>query len=275
MAREPRSERGPGRAAQRRRTRAAIVDAATRLLAEGRTPSVDEIAAAADVSRRTVYMYFPTLDQLLLDATVGALSATEMDAAMTAAAGGDDPVAGVDALVSTSTRLAPVTLPLGRKIIRLTVDTEKPAEPGTDAVGPDAAGTDAVGPDAAGTDAAGTDAAGTEAGGSGAPRRGFRRVAWVEQAVGPLRGELTDEQFERLVSALCLVVGWEAHIILEDVRGLAPQEEERVLRWAARALVDAARTEADTPRADADTARAEAGTARADGEQPPPKGRDA
>jgi AcrR family transcriptional regulator len=219
IAKETRSEAGAGRVAQRRRTRAAIVDAATRLLAEGRTPSVDEIAAAADVSRRTVYMYFPTLDQLLLDATVGALSATEMDAAMTAAAGGDDPVAGVDALVSTSTRLAPVTLPLGRKIIRLTVDAGPPGPAETRQSGQ------------------------PEPGRPDTPRRGFRRVAWVEQAVQPLRSELTDEQFERLVSALCLVVGWEAHIILEDVRGLGPEEEERVLRWAARALVDAVRAE--------------------------------
>jgi AcrR family transcriptional regulator len=169
---------------------------------------VDEIAAAADVSRRTVYMYFPTLDQLLLDATVGALSATEMDTAMSSAAAAEDAGAGVDALVRTSTRLAPVTLPLGRKIIRLTVDAGKPEQDE-----------------------------------QGAPKRGFRRVSWVEQAVEPLRTELTDEQFERLVSALCLVVGWEAHIILEDVRGLAPAEEERVLRWAARALVDAIRAE--------------------------------
>ena len=169
---------------------------------------MDDVAAEADVSRRTVYMYFPTLDQLLLDAAAGALSATEMDAAMTAAATADDPAAGVDALVRTSTRLAPVTLPLGRTIIRLTVDAGEPPED--------------------------------------TPRRGFRRVAWVEQAVEPLRGDLSDEQFERLVSALCLVVGWEAHIILEDVRGLEPEAEEKVLRWAARALVDAMRAEATT-----------------------------
>ena len=217
-AQEARPEGGKGRAAQRRRTRAAIVDAATRLLGEGKTPSVDEIAAAADVSRRTVYMYFPTLDQVLLDATVGALSATEMDAAMTAAASTEDPVAGVDALVSTSTRLAPVTLPLGRKIIRLTVDAAPSGPSNQDAP---------LGPSS-----------------QDAPKRGFRRVAWVEQAVEPLRAELSDEQYERLVSALCLVVGWESHIILQDVRGLPPEDEERVLRWAARALVDAIRAEA-------------------------------
>ena len=46
----------PGRAAQRRRTRKVIVAAAAELLAQGKTPSVAEVAEAAEVSRRTVYM---------------------------------------------------------------------------------------------------------------------------------------------------------------------------------------------------------------------------
>src|SRR4249920_226872 len=64
----------PGRAAQRRRTRRAIVEATSRLLAAGADPSINDIAAAADVSRQTIYTYFPTLDQLLLDATIGAMN---------------------------------------------------------------------------------------------------------------------------------------------------------------------------------------------------------
>ena len=49
---------------QRRRTRAAIVNA-TAELRSGRTmPGVSEIAEAADVSRRTAYQYFPTVDQI-------------------------------------------------------------------------------------------------------------------------------------------------------------------------------------------------------------------
>src|SRR6478672_10276562 len=80
------------RPAQRRRTRKAIVDATTALLARGATPSVADVAAAADVSRRTVYLYFPTFDQLLIDATVGALSQASVDRAIegTSAENGED-----------------------------------------------------------------------------------------------------------------------------------------------------------------------------------------
>ena len=124
-AREPAST---GRAAQRRRTRTAIVAATRQLVAEGKTPSIDEIAAAADVSRRTIYMYFPTVDQLLLDATVGLLSEATVDASLDHDRFGDDVIARADALATTLVGLAPDTLPLGRKIIRLTVDAPPDAE---------------------------------------------------------------------------------------------------------------------------------------------------
>src|SRR5262245_60428804 len=65
----------PGRLAQRNRTRKAIVGAAMRLMAAGRSPSASEVAEEAQVSRRTIYLYFPAFEQLLLDATVGQLSA--------------------------------------------------------------------------------------------------------------------------------------------------------------------------------------------------------
>src|ERR1051325_3197559 len=59
-----------GRPAQRLRTRKAIVAAAADLLARGATPSVGAVASAAEVSRRTGYMYFPPLEQLLIDASL-------------------------------------------------------------------------------------------------------------------------------------------------------------------------------------------------------------
>src|SRR5690349_16848500 len=88
VKRTPRPSAGAGeRVAQERRTRKAIVDAAMALLAQGKTPSVNDVAAAADVSRRTVYLYFPAFEQLLMDATLGVLSQSPVDAALAKTAG--------------------------------------------------------------------------------------------------------------------------------------------------------------------------------------------
>ena len=102
-------------------------------------------------------------------------------------------------------RAAPEALPLGRKIIKLTVDA--PPDEGA--------------------------------------RRGYRRVEWIERAVAPIRDQLTEQHYERLVSALSVVLGWEAMIVLRDVRGLDATREEEVLRWTARRLVEAALSDAD------------------------------
>ncbi|MEV0233331.1 TetR/AcrR family transcriptional regulator [Nonomuraea sp. NPDC050786] len=195
-----------GREAQRRRTRRAIVDAAVRLSAGGTMPSIDEIAAAADVSRRTVYMYFPTLDHLLVDATAAAINEPPVEQALADPTLADDPAARVDALIRTLLAYSPQSLPLGRRLIRLTVDPSA-----NDSQEPDA------------------------------PRRAPRRVEWLEKACEPLRGTLGEQSFQRLISALTIVVGWEGQIALRDVRGLDdPQAEEEVITWAARALVEAA-----------------------------------
>ncbi|HUF67135.1 MAG TPA: TetR family transcriptional regulator [Longimicrobiales bacterium] len=57
-----------GRRAQKARTRAALIEAARGLLADGATPTVEEAAAAASVSRATAYRYFPTRAELLVAA---------------------------------------------------------------------------------------------------------------------------------------------------------------------------------------------------------------
>src|SRR4051794_41876242 len=57
-----------GRTTQKARTRAALIDAARRLLAAGRTPSVEDAAEAAAVSRATAYRYFPNRRALLVAA---------------------------------------------------------------------------------------------------------------------------------------------------------------------------------------------------------------
>jgi AcrR family transcriptional regulator len=165
------TESQTGRFRQRRRTRSAIVNAAAELLRSGTTtPGVSEIAAAADVSRRTVYQYFPTVEQLLLDATLGLLSQTAVDNAIGQADPGGDAADRVSAMIRALADLSSQTMPLGRSLIRLTVDA--PAD------------------------------------NTGQPNRGYRRISWIESAIEPLRSNLDDAGFERLVSALAMVIGW-------------------------------------------------------------------
>ncbi|MDJ0346464.1 TetR/AcrR family transcriptional regulator [Streptomyces sp. H10-C2] len=54
-----------GRREQKTRTRQALVAATRALLAEGSTPTVEEAAAAAGISRTTAYRYFPNQRTLL------------------------------------------------------------------------------------------------------------------------------------------------------------------------------------------------------------------
>jgi AcrR family transcriptional regulator len=59
------------------RVAGAILDAAADLLARGgEPPSMNEVAAAAGVSRATLYRYYPTREQLLQALTAAAISAT-------------------------------------------------------------------------------------------------------------------------------------------------------------------------------------------------------
>jgi AcrR family transcriptional regulator len=55
-----------GRTRQKQRTRDALVETASRLLAGGVTPSVEQVAEQAGVSRPTAYRYFPNQRALLV-----------------------------------------------------------------------------------------------------------------------------------------------------------------------------------------------------------------
>lgn len=194
-----------GRERQRRRTRKAILTAASALLGRGVTPSVAEIAEAAEVSRRTVYLHFPRLEHLLADAALEVTRAS-VEPQLEGKAGGP---ARLEALVRATHRGFAETEKLGRTIIKHTVDVRE--------AGPLPAG---------------------------APRRGYRRVEWIEQALEPLRGSLPRARYERLVSALTLLIGWEAMIVLQDVRGLSAKQAEEVCVWAANTLLATAETQA-------------------------------
>ena len=55
-----------GRVRQKARTRDALIQAARELLARGTTPTVEEVAAAASMSRATAYRYFPSQAEMLV-----------------------------------------------------------------------------------------------------------------------------------------------------------------------------------------------------------------
>lgn len=57
-----------GRVNQKLRTRTALVEATRALLAQGVTPTVEQAAASASVSRPTAYRYFPNQEALLIAA---------------------------------------------------------------------------------------------------------------------------------------------------------------------------------------------------------------
>ena len=56
------------RANQRSRTRRDLLEAALRASADGKSPTLDEIAEEAKVSRATAYRYFPNVEDLLAEA---------------------------------------------------------------------------------------------------------------------------------------------------------------------------------------------------------------
>lgn len=190
----------PGRPGQRKRTRRAIVEATMELLDEGANPSVGEIARRAEVSRRTVYSYFPTLDQLLVDASLGLISEAETDRTMEPA--GDDAEERITALATEVMGMSDEVERLGRRVIALTADAPEPE--------------------------------------GGGPRRGYRRVEWIESALEPIRPRLDPAAYERLVTALAMVIGFEPLLVARDTRGLSAEQAAEVSAWAARTLLRAA-----------------------------------
>lgn len=200
----PREVSSHGRARQRLRTRSALLAAAARLVAAGGSPTVAEVADAAAVSRRTAYRYFPSQEQLLVEAAlegVRPVVETAMAEALPEGGVSADPVtaaeARLDAVVRVVHRLVLEHEPLLRTMARLT------AGRGT----------------------------------LDAPTRGSRRVAWIATAIAPVRKQLGKARHDRLVAALSLVVGFDALFALRDMHGLPPAAIERVTRWAARALL--------------------------------------
>lgn len=151
------------------------------------------------MARRTVYLHFPSLDHLMLDAIAGSMG-TAVDDAVAAMSSCDARVR-LDALVTALSASMFETLPLGRRLIKLTVDRAGAGEEPLRVIG-----------------------------GSAGSRQRWSRCAPNSGLSG----------FARLVSALAMVVGWEAFVVLADVRGLGIEASGAIVRDAALVVLDAA-----------------------------------
>jgi AcrR family transcriptional regulator len=197
---------GRERVNQKRRTRAALVDAAQRLLEEGRTPTVADVADEALVSRATAYRYFPTQEHLLLDVVLER-SIDEIHRAVTAASASDDVHARVEGVVRAVSGEIASKPSAFRNLLRLSAGEPRTQEENVASI------------------------------------RGERRLRWIEHALDPVASRLDEHSYRRLRSALALCMGAEAFVVLRDLCRLDDAEVEETLCWAAHGLLGAALAE--------------------------------
>ena len=185
-----------GRTSQKQRTRSALVAAARGLVQQGVTPTVEDAAAEASISRTTAYRYFPNQGALL----VAAHPETEARSLLPEDAP-EDPEARLDAVVEAFTRMIVESEPQQRTMLRLSLE---PRHQGPLLL-----------------------------------RKG-RAIGWIEEALAPLRTQMSESELRRLVLAIRSATGIEAFVWLIDIAGLSRQEAVDLMRWSARALLRSA-----------------------------------
>ena len=196
-----------GRTRQRARTRRLILDAAVRLMHEGTIPTVEQAAAAADVSPATGYRYFPTQGALLRDAVEAAFPtglAEELEG---------DALARVDQVIDRGFPELIRHEVFDRAVLRLALDQWLRRRAGRDLREP--------------------------------PVERPGRKPLVRAILEPLRGRASARELRRLELALAMIMGIESYVALSDIYGVKPREAKEVWRWACKALIRAAAAEAD------------------------------
>jgi AcrR family transcriptional regulator len=78
-------------------------------------------------------------------------------------------------------------------------------------------------------------------------RRG-RAIGWIEEALSPLRGQLSARELHCLVLAIRSATGIEARVWLSDIAGLSSKEATELMRWSARAIYRSAVAGLPNPR---------------------------
>ncbi len=72
------------------------------------------------------------------------------------------------------------------------------------------------------------------------PLRRGRRIRWIEEALSPLRGRMSEGELRRLVLGIGATLGIEAFVWLTDMAGLSREEAVEVMRSNARELLRSA-----------------------------------
>ncbi len=191
-----------GRINQKLRTRKALLEAAHRLIEQGRKPTLDEIAAEAMVSRATAYRYFPNRDALFIETPLElkVASPTEVMRSVKGASSGTR----VAQVQSHLFDLAAQNEPQLRLYLRTVLDQWLQTGGDTDE-----------------------------------SLRGARRIAMLEEALRPFKARLGEETCLRLQYALASMTGIESFIVMRDVCGLDIERGKEIMQWAVQTLVDA------------------------------------
>lgn len=108
-----------GRARQKQRTRDALVEAARSLILSGRTPTVEEAAASAGISRTTAYRYFGNQAGLLVAAYPSVATSSLLGSKPTAAV-----ETRLDQVVSEILRLTLESESVLRAMLRLSLESD-------------------------------------------------------------------------------------------------------------------------------------------------------
>jgi AcrR family transcriptional regulator len=198
-----------GRPNQRSRTRKDLLEAAARLIRQGRKPGLEEIAEEALVSRATAYRYFPNVEALLVEASFDIAIPQEKELFHDAAE--VDPVSRVQRL---DTALHDMALANEASLRMMLVHTLQHA---------------------------GKDIPEGEV-----PVRQNRRTPLIAAALKPARGQFSAEALATLSKALALIIGTEGMIVIKDVLQLDDADARNVKQWAIRALIEAAMADART-----------------------------
>ncbi len=193
-----------GRSNQRRRARKDLLQATARILKQGRKPSLEEVAKEALVSRATAYRYFPSVEALLVEASVDVAVPDARD--LFSDGSSDDPVLRLERVdAALNEMIVENEVPLRMMLAHSLEQRAKGYEEGK------------------------------------LPVRQNRRTPLIEAALAPARGQFKPADLKTLSAALALIIGTKAMVVFRDVLRLDDTNAQKVRRWAIRALVAAAK----------------------------------